>query len=77
MPAAALLELGKVFRRVGFELFDAGFAAEFDFLIVINLRDRSAHAAQLVIRYEADFERVGGRGSRKEPGAEEEAGEEY
>jgi len=54
-----LRQLGKIFGRIGFELLDAGLAAKFDLLAVVNLVNRLAHAAKFIAADEAGFERVG------------------
>jgi hypothetical protein len=55
-----LFQLREIFRRVRLEFFDAGFAAEFHFLTIIVFDDHFAHAAELIISHETNFERVGG-----------------
>ena len=44
---------------IGLELLDAGFAAEFDLLAVIDLGDGAAHAVEIGAAHEAFGKRVG------------------
>ena len=55
----ASFELREVFGLIGLELFDAGFAAKFDLLAVVNLGDGAAHAVEVVAADEAFGEGVG------------------
>jgi len=71
-----LLELAEILGRIGLELLDAGLAAEFDLLVVVNLGDGLAHAAEFIAADEAGFQRVGGGSRNGEAGTEEETGEE-
>jgi hypothetical protein len=48
-----LLQLAEIFGRIGVELLDAGLAAKFDLLVVVNLGDDLAHAAEFVAADEA------------------------
>ncbi len=71
-----LLELGEVFRLVSLELLDAGFAAEFNLLAVVDFDDGFSHRAQFLATDETDFERIGSIGGGEQAGTgEEEAGE--
>ena len=77
----ASFELREVFGLIGFELLDAGFAAKFDLLAVVNLGDGAAHAVEVVATDEAFGEGVGlgflggGSGFRGRAGGEGEAEE--
>ena len=53
-----LRQLDKILRLIGFEFFDAGLAAKFDLLAVIDLGDGAAHAVEVVATDEALGERV-------------------
>ena len=58
MPAVGL-KPGKVFGRIGGELFRAGFTAEFDFLTVVHFGDDIAHGAQGITGDDAGGFRIG------------------
>ncbi len=53
------LEFFQILGRVGLELFDAWFAAEFDLLAIVDFDDLAAHAVEIVVGDDAGFERVG------------------
>jgi hypothetical protein len=53
-----------------------GLQQKFDLLVVVNLGDGLAHAAEFIAADEAGFQRVGGGSRNGEAGTEEETGEE-
>jgi hypothetical protein len=53
-----LRQFDKILRLIGFKLFDAGFAAKFDLLSIIDLGDGAAHAVEVVATDEAFCEWV-------------------
>ena len=73
--ASGSLEFGEVLRRISLELLDAGLAAEFDLLLIVDLYDRFSHTAEFLAGDEADLEGIR-CGRRKEESGTEQAGEE-
>ena len=71
-----LLELGEVFRLVSLELLDAGFAAEFNLLAVVDFDDGFSHRAQSPPPCREKLFSSGSIGGGEQAGtSEEEAGE--
>lgn len=68
------VQLREVLGRVLFEFADAGFAAKFDLLIVVDFGDDLAHRAQFVVGDKTGLEGIGFRG-KGDPGGKNEGGE--